>query len=415
MKKGLLFLIATTLFAASCSTDNFDEATKPMELKTSTLNKRSYSEALEIANNAISMLGDNAVTRSGFPRQIDEQHGVKYVTNRITRIGAPDTLLYIFNFEGEEGFAVVSANKNTDGLLAVTESGCYNPEEGTNNPGLDMFMNMAAGYVSTKGLELPETPEIPLLRYKTVIDTIYKVVISPRISVEWGQSGIYGQFCPNGFSGCANSAMAMAMSYYAFPTTLEINYEGITPFTLTLNWLNIKNHTSSYYYCSCSTETHNAIGYLLRQLGYMTNSTYYFDENGDGINDGTGTYFTNVISVLRSIGYTVGDETNYNSTDLSSILNNGKLILMGGSNANSNTGHMWVVDGCNYYTTETQDYVSSNGFEWSKIGTPTYRTTAYNHINWGWDGSANGYFNNGVFDPNGNNYSEDITYTSIYH
>lgn len=42
-------------------------------------------------------------------------------------------------------------------------------------------------------------------------------------------------------------------------------------------------------------------------------------------------------------------------------------------------------------------------------------TKQYNHINWGWDGSANGYFNNGVFNPNGNNYSEDITYTSIYH
>ena len=32
-----------------------------------------------------------------------------------------DTLLYVFNFEDEQGFAVVSAIRQTEGLIAVIE------------------------------------------------------------------------------------------------------------------------------------------------------------------------------------------------------------------------------------------------------------------------------------------------------
>lgn len=423
MKKGLLFLIATTFFAASCSTDNFDETIKPMELKTSTLNKRSYSEALEIANNAISMLGNNDVTRGGFPRQIEKKHGIKYVTNRITRSGTPDTLLYIFNFEGEEGFAVVSANKNTDGLLAVTESGSYDPEKGTDNLGLAMFMNMAEGYVSTHSLIIPEGPTepIPLLRYKTIRDTTY-INIPQRVNLKWGQEGVYARFCPNGSAGCSNVAAAMAMSYYGHPTNITINFGDTISFIQPLNWNNIRNHYygNSYLFC-CDEDTHITIGRLLRQLGKLSNSDYTEHKR-------TSTTTSAIRSALINLGYTASSIYNYSQQDVCSDLNQGKLIMMSGSESSGANGHMWLIDGCYELTISEQECVSSDGITWEPVSDATVTSTRYNHINWGWDGKNNGLFNEYVFNTMAyreldsgcyaevmNNYQADLECFSIHH
>lgn len=76
-------------------------------------------------------------------------------------------------------------------------------------------------------------------------------------------------------------------------------------------------------------------------------------------------------------------------------------------------GHIWIIDGCNYYTRKSQDYVSSNGIDWEEYGEATYVIREYNHINWGWDGNNNGYFNDGVFCTY-DYVSLDSTYSSLY-
>lgn len=59
-----------------------------------------------------------------------------------------DTLLYVFNFNDEQGFAVVSANRQTEGLIAAVEMGSYDPAIPTGNPGFDTYMQMAKVYVA---------------------------------------------------------------------------------------------------------------------------------------------------------------------------------------------------------------------------------------------------------------------------
>ena len=142
-------------FTVSCSND-FDSDTKtPEDIQKSVqndLNKRTYQEALDIAQNSISILEHgNSVTRSiRANRTIDRNAIIVGSQHNITRSASEqdDTLFYVFNFCNDEGFAVVSASKNTDGLLAVTESGHYSANETSEIEGFDMFMDLAENYVT---------------------------------------------------------------------------------------------------------------------------------------------------------------------------------------------------------------------------------------------------------------------------
>ena len=103
---------------------------------------------MEIAQNSIQMLQDDEVdARSAAPVRTLNLNNVKTVRKTVSRadgtVSDNDTLLYIFNFDDNQGFAVVSASRQTDGLIAVTEAGNYDPAVPTGNPGFDMYMKMA--------------------------------------------------------------------------------------------------------------------------------------------------------------------------------------------------------------------------------------------------------------------------------
>lgn len=382
-----MIFVSTILFVACTTDENFNYETV-YDKETVSTNIRSYEEALEIANNATKLLNGNVVTRTGFPRKVDESKGVKYVTNRITRSGTPDTLLYIFNYEGEEGYAIVSAKKTTEGLLAVTESGYYDPNIGTDNPGLEMFINGAVEYVGTAAEPTAIVEPLPLTKYKSVIDTVSCINVTARVPAKWGQNGIYGKYCPNNTSGCSNTAAAMAMSYFGHPSTLYVNYDATNPFTLTLNWDNIKNHIYDQFQPPCCpTETHNSISHLIRQIGHLANSDY-------SIPGQTKTNNHNLRAALASLGYNVSPIGN--AIDKMDALEDGKLILMRGEDPTEG-GHMWLVDGCYYCKISEQGYFCSDGDIWRPAGEPFITVQSYYHINWGWDGNNNGMFSSGVY------------------
>lgn len=89
---------------------------------------RSYDEALEIAKGAVSIVENGITTRGSFPSRVIDQKNSMIIRSTLTRSESTDyndTLLYVFNYANDMGFAVVSANPETEGLIAVTESGTY--------------------------------------------------------------------------------------------------------------------------------------------------------------------------------------------------------------------------------------------------------------------------------------------------
>lgn len=112
--------------------------------------KRSYEEALHIAQQSISMLDDSLAPTRGTTqvRYIDLQKTTAIVCSNdmVTRSsGSPknDTLMYVFNFNDNQGFAIVSAEEATEGLIAITESGSYNPSD-TTDSGFNRFIGTGA-------------------------------------------------------------------------------------------------------------------------------------------------------------------------------------------------------------------------------------------------------------------------------
>ncbi len=389
MKKALLG-VALFLFAVACS--NEEEFVKVQATETSAnsnSNTRSLSEAIAIAQNAAKMF-EGADTRS-VGRSVD-MSGIECIVKPSTRsAGGNDTLLYVVNYADDNGFAVISANKSTEGLLAVTEKGNYDAENNANekNAGFNMFMNAAEDYVST-AVEIE-----PAFKTIKTYDTLSITRIEPKMSVKWGQSGYEGAFTPNGKAGCANTAMGQIMSYYEHPTQLSITYTDATINSLPLNWTELKKHRGGgLALCPATEESHEAIGQLMRQLGELNQSTYK--------DSGTGTSPFSTRNTFINLGYSVSTIWQYNSNDFYTELGNDKLLFMIGyfvdEDTNETSGHAWVVDGALQTSIHerwwTYDYLTSETTLLRDFGVID---NEYLHINWGWHGNCNGYFKAGVF------------------
>ena len=103
---------------------------------------RNFNEALQVAQSSIAKIESSTLKRTASPRRIDFGNTkiLKANTSNRSANNTSDTLMYVFNFEENQGFAIVSADKNIIPLLAVTESGNYDPDMQTGIEGFDYYM-----------------------------------------------------------------------------------------------------------------------------------------------------------------------------------------------------------------------------------------------------------------------------------
>lgn len=409
MKMKYYFLLATILLMAACSDHEAVESTSTNP-SLSMNSIRSYAEALKIAQNAIPMLNGGLTTRSeSNERKIDlsKREVIRLDAKTRTNNNANDTLIYVFNFENNEGFVLVSASKNTEGLLAITEKGHCDPSTRSNVCGFEMFLDMAKEYVAN-------SKSRDLIDYKdSVISSTYSYV-GPYITVQWGQNYAEGEFCPNGIAGCTNTAMAQIMSYYQYPSSITLTYSGRDKSSQSLYWTAIKAHATGHHVIACSdTTTHNSIGRLHRQLGDMNQSIY----NPNSTSTYTKLYAKPTFNI---IGYSCGNWDTYSGISVRNEINSTHIFLMSGG------GHAWAFDG---YMTKTDLHYEmiNNGSGWVPTGEIHYSYSYYNHMNWGWYGTNNGYFSENVYDTSqaiswdssshyvNNNFGTNVELLSVYH
>ena len=427
MKRYKIIALLLSVFALITSCNNDGDIVPTNEISATTpkanSNMRSYSEALEIAQNAISILDKNAQqTRSSSGRSVDlnEKAIAICAGNRMTRSSesnSNDTLMYVFNYKDNNGFAVVAADKGTEGLIAVIESGHYDPSD-TTDTGFRRYMTAAKYYILANQVKTKTVSDRAPKGFYFEFDTIGVVNIPPRITVKWGPRGHEGHFCPNFLAGCTNITAAIIMSYFEFPSYIFLTYDGNPPNVMrTLNWSGMKSYINRYENQSpsfshhnpdtCTNVDHISISHLCRELGHKAESNYSFNPLQT---DGS---IAKTQHVLYEYGYTVSDVTSYqylaNTDTIKNNLSDGKLIFMSGLNS-SGDGHSWAIDGYYGFVVHSQyyEYGFTNGMpDPAILMDEQYITHRYNHINWGVYGLNNGFFADGVFSFYGVAYSHD--------
>lgn len=407
MKKSLELIISIILLlcVTSCSdSDSFKIETTATSTFT---NKRTLDEAISIAQNSISLLESDIQTRSAYKmenKKVDLKNVHIIKQNSFTRSvnNANDTLLYIINFENKGGFAVISANNDTEGLLMITEEGEYNADIAKEIPGMGILMRNAINYVcstnvTTRGGISPYA-NIPEARF----DTVEVARCLPKLGMQkWGQTYPEGLMCPNGYTGCAPLALTEVLSYFGQPKKMALTYPNADVDTLNIDWNDIKRHfvsgingdtnaVSTFYECYASNDAHLTLAKICRQAGEELLASYEFDT--DSTEAGTGALAVLAPQQMRKYGYT-GTTFSYTANCLKNRLDDGYMVIMTGVDTRrGNIGHAWVVDG--YKKLKISRYNIRYGY------LEGYSFRLYNHINWGWNGMCNGYFSDEVFSTN---------------
>ena len=299
-----------------------------------------------------------------------------------------DTLFYVFN--SENSYVVISGDKRVPPVLAFSDHQLYNTEDVI--PPVKMWLDNYQQQLR----QLKQQPSVQdmhagwrqlsegRLAFKGTSEVL------PLMKSHWGQGTFYSYYCPRDYAGennrvvtgCVATAMAQLIYYYRFPETGIGSYSYLDS---TYGVQSVDYGNTHYDYsamCDDPTSVNLAISTLMYHCGVGVDMVY-----GP---DGSGMYNHSAARVLRTF-FKYSPETQYvfrDSTDLdwdslivSHLHRNMPLYYAGWSNPNIN-GHGFICDG--------YKMVGSN---------------YYYHFNFGWDGSADGYFYTNGLNLSGTNFN----------
>lgn len=386
MKKLLSFLLIPILML-SCA-DNSNELQQPENQVIPTCvsqNKRSMENAIAIAE----AYGD-----ASFVGNSKSSNAVDVICD-LNKMNEVDTLIYVVNLSNDET-VLVSAALSGEPVIAFIDEGSFDVDSYENNPNFSYYMDNAKNYVREQMSTNGEVIVNPTLPY--TVTSWY----GEKLATKWGTRFPEGLFCPNGVSGCVQTAMALCLSYVEQPKSFQLTYENADKQIENLDWDSIKKHTQSFdtqneydlhaSSCNSSSSSELALARLCRQLGKL-NDAIYDKENATGV---IGPEWVTV-PTLKTIAPDINVkgpfffEEDYKDLHLNHIYKNNCLAIVYGYN--TYYSHAWVCDGSKVVE-KKQDLTLIGG----KKQTVTLSTTIYYHFNWGWNGQYNGYFLAGVFD-----------------
>ena len=214
-----------------------------------------------------------------------------------------------------------------------------------------------------------------------------KTAVAPMLKTTWDQTAPYNNLCPeiNGQktpTGCTATAMAQIMKFHEWPVTpkkaitWESNITGkketIDLTKRTYNWDNMLDHYRKGY----TEEQAHEVAQLMVDVGKAISSSYSL--GGTGSNDSyAANAFVNVFDyskAVRVIKRTDTTEEEYVSAIRENLMAN-RPVLYIGTGINYEGGHAFVCDGI-----DENDML---------------------HIDWGWSGAYNGYFDMTYMAPAG--------------
>lgn len=218
----------------------------------------------------------------------------------------------------------------------------------------------------------------------------------PLLTTSWGQDGPFNNDAPligkyHAVAGCVAIAVAQIMAYHSYPERFPADLHGGA---LTY----IASLRKEKYGSDFSTTGGRAAATFVRTLGDLLGNDWNIRPIGTSApNNMVGPVFKRMgypNSMMNYLRYAYNYDMSVNA------LNNNRPIYINGSHASG--GHAWVMDGYKIITTSSEQctaYFDKNStYNGKKTISTSSHTTRYFHHNFGWDGQANGYYIDGVFD-----------------
>ncbi|HEY6914216.1 MAG TPA: C10 family peptidase, partial [Paludibacter sp.] len=287
---------------------------------------------------------------------------------------------YVYNIGSNQGFIIVSGDDTTKPILAYSDDSTFPT---TNIPSnlqywLD-FYKTEIKYAQQTALSTTSVEN-------STLSTAGTVLVQPLLSnIKWDQTTPYNLYCPfsttdneRALTGCVATAMAQIMKYNQWPVkgTGTYSYTDGTNGTLsadfgntTYNWSNMPD---GYGSVSTTSTQDSAVAQLMYQCGVSVSMNYSPSGSSALVSDAA-------IALKNYFGYdtdlNIYTREFYSSTEWKNMikteLNASRLVMYGGTTGTF--GHAFVCDG----------YDSNDLF----------------HINWGWSGYYNGFFELSVLNP----------------
>lgn len=363
----LLFSIITCTFVACNNEDNDNVfyTEKADEIKS---NYVSLSEALNIADEYYAKLDTTASpTRASYPRTVKSISYVSTLPSDKTRSANSaeekiNTTLYLVNYDGDKGFALLSSDRRLPAVYAISDEGSMEMSDTIDNKGLAIFMGAVKEDIANTDATNIVTEDT--IRHEIEYTyTQYGLWKGPRY---WGQGNPYNKYCftvdgRQALVGCAAVSIAQAISYHSWPYTVDGE---------TIAWRTVKKNP-------LRTEG------LLRLLAKI-GSREYLNMNY-GVN-ASGALPSNYKRALTKLGFKdIGNFKVFSAELLENYYKTRPFnyVLTIAYDENMAGGHSWIIDRiiheCAY-----------------KGNTLIYKKPLF-HCVWGWYGKANGYFYWGKF------------------
>ncbi len=380
---------------------------------------RSEEEARLIAEHSLSIIENNNDTRAVSPRHIISK---QQVTAHTTRSGADTPIFYIFNFNDNAGFSVISARKDISPIIAITEKGNYTYGVPTGVDPFDEYMQMATNSIISFDRPIRPIPTDSLY-VKTKTEDIERSC-NPLVQTRWGQKQIFGMYCPNKVAGCGATAMAQIMSYHKFPKTITTTYAD-APYagkTINIPWDKIIPHIATENSCLNELDcisNHYTIGALLREIGERIYMSYYDVDSNVTASSGCKPY--DIPDGFRDFGYKSDKLQVLDTAAIFRSLDNKMPLIASGKQLNSDAlGHIWVIDGYRYNRhivkgQKMKIIITDQGIRTEYVwDTIIDNEEILIHHNWGHDGRCNGFFDYGIYKMNdATEFDDDNSYNNF--
>ena len=295
------------------------------------------------------------------------------------------TSYYVFDNGSDKGFTIVSGDDELPEIVGYSAHG--NSEHLMKTEGCAAFLKAYQKFVAAFTQGDAKARKILAEQRALKADGRYQQPkIDPLLGdIAWNQETPYNKMCPEykgsklSATGCVATAMAQVMMYYKYPKELKADIPAYTTTTNNLkvnaisegekyDWANmLPTYTEGEY----NTTQADAVAKLMFHCGAAVQMDYGPSSGALVRPEDMSTYFGYDADLLQKVYRSV-----YTLAEWKKILDReleAKRPIIYGGFASNEDGHLFVCDGSD--------------------GEGLY------HINWGWSGYSDGYFDITLLDP----------------